>query len=131
MYITFIILSLYIITSNSNHHIPLLHCYRNLQKAEAKLEKLGSALSEVDRKVAGLRDKFEKTTTEATRLKIDLDKATETITAAENLVGKLDGEFTRWSAQVFILFSSYSTRVCTSFVTNHKEVLLILNVLNE
>ena len=34
--------------------------YRNLQKAESKLEKLGSALSEVDRKVAGLRDKFEK-----------------------------------------------------------------------
>ena len=36
-----------------------LYC-RNLQKAESKLEKLGSALSEVDRKVAGLRDKFEK-----------------------------------------------------------------------
>ena len=33
---------------------------RNLQKAEHKLEKLVSALSEVDRKVAGLRDKFEK-----------------------------------------------------------------------
>lgn len=40
------------------------------------------------------------TTTDATKLKIDLDKATETITAAENLVGKLDGEFTRWSKQV-------------------------------
>lgn len=35
-------------------------CFRNLQKAESKLEKLGQALSEVDRKVASLRDKFEK-----------------------------------------------------------------------
>ena len=42
----------------SHHHFGL-YC-RNLQKAESKLEKLGSALSEVDRKVAGLRDKFEK-----------------------------------------------------------------------
>jgi len=33
---------------------------RNLQKAESKMEKLGALLSEVDRKVAGLRDKFEK-----------------------------------------------------------------------
>jgi dynein heavy chain 2 len=64
------------------------------------MEKLSKALDEVDRKVAGLRDRFEKFTTEAAKLKIELDKAEETIQAAESLVGKLDGEYQRWSGQV-------------------------------
>ena len=64
------------------------------------MEKLGKGLAEVDRKVEGLKRKFEKTTTEAAKLKVELEKAQETIAAAENLVGKLDGEYARWSAQV-------------------------------
>ena len=44
--------------------------------------------------------RFEQRTQEATQLKIELDKAQETITAAETLVGKLEGEFKRWSGQV-------------------------------
>lgn len=50
---------------------------------------------------------FEKFTTEAAKLKIELDKANETITAAENLVGKLDGEYIRWSEQVTLTFSPW------------------------
>ena len=46
------------------------------------------------------RLRFEQRTQEATQLKIELDKAQETITAAETLVGKLEGEFKRWSGQV-------------------------------
>ncbi len=73
------------------------------------MEKLGKALGEVDRKVANLKQTFEKTTTEAAKLKVDLEKAQETITAAENLVGKLEGEYQRWSSQVsFKLFEEYS-----------------------
>ena len=64
------------------------------------MNKLGKALDEVDRKVAKLRDRFQKFTTEAAKLKVELDKAQETIDAAENLVGKLDGEFQRWTGQV-------------------------------
>ena len=64
------------------------------------MDKLGKCLEQVDRKVEGLRKTFEKTTTEAAKLRVELDKATETIDAAENLVGKLDGEYSRWSAQV-------------------------------
>ena len=64
------------------------------------MEKLSKALSEVDRKVEGLKGKFEKTTMEAAKLKVELEKAQETIDAAENLVGKLDGEYRRWSGQV-------------------------------
>ena len=64
------------------------------------MAKLSKGLNEVDRKVASLKQKFEKTTTEAARLKVDLEKAQETIAAAENLVGKLEGEYERWSSQV-------------------------------
>lgn len=44
--------------------------------------------------------RFELRTQEATQLKMDLDKAKETIDAAEALVNKLDGEFNRWTGQV-------------------------------
>ena len=64
------------------------------------MEKLSKALSDVDRKVEGLKGKFEKTTMEAAKLKVELEKAQETIDAAENLVGKLEGEYKRWSGQV-------------------------------
>ena len=46
---------------------------------------------------------------------MDVEKAQETITAAETLVGKLQGEFKRWSAQV-------NTKIFVSF---HIRTLLI------
>ena len=64
------------------------------------MAKLQKGLTEVDQKVASLKTKFQKTTTEAAKLKIELEKAEETITAAENLVGKLEGEYERWNGQV-------------------------------
>ena len=55
--------------------------------------------------------RFEQRTQEATQLKIELDKAQETITAAETLVGKLDGEFKRWSGQVnFLFYNSFNVK---------------------
>ena len=64
------------------------------------MEKLAKGLDEVDRKVESLRKKFEHTTTEAAKLRVKLDEATETIEAASNLVGKLEGEYQRWNSQV-------------------------------
>ena len=49
--------------------------------------------------------RFEQRTTEAAKLKLDVDKANETIGAAENLIGKLEGEYKRWSAQVLQILS--------------------------
>ena len=69
------------------------------------MAKLSKGLSEVDRKVENLRKTFEKTTTEAAKMKVELDKANETIVAADNLVGKLEGEYQRWSGQVGLLLS--------------------------
>ena len=56
------------------------------------------------KQVESLKGNFEKTTMEAAKLKIELEKATETITAAENLVLKLEGEYKRWTAQVCNIF---------------------------
>ena len=74
------------------------------------MAKLSRALSEVDNKVADLRNRFETLTKEAAVLKIKLDKEKETIEAAELLVSKLDGEYQRWNIQVRI-FSDVIMRV--------------------
>ena len=44
--------------------------------------------------------RFEMRTREAAQLKFDLDRAQDTIKSAESLVGKLEGEYIRWSSQV-------------------------------
>uniref|UniRef100_A0A7M5UV62 Cytoplasmic dynein 2 heavy chain 1 n=1 Tax=Clytia hemisphaerica TaxID=252671 RepID=A0A7M5UV62_9CNID len=79
---------------------------KGIDKSQSKLDKLGKALATVDKKVADMKDKFEKRTQEAAKLKVDVEKAQETITAAETLVGKLQGEFKRWSAQVIRNFQT-------------------------
>ncbi len=76
---------------------------QNLDKSEKKLEKLGKALAALDQNVQGMRNRFELLTTEAAKLKIELEKEEETIVAAENLVGKLEGEHKRWSDQIISL----------------------------
>ena len=78
---------------------------RNLQKAIARMEKLEKGLEDVDRRVEEYKNKFQKLNEEATKLKIKLEKEQETIASAENLIGKLDGEYERWSAQVKSIFN--------------------------
>ncbi|CAF3644553.1 unnamed protein product [Adineta steineri] len=73
---------------------------KSLESSTRKMDELSFELKQVDSKVEKYRTTFEKTTNEAQRLKVDLEKATETIDAAQNLVGKLEGEFYRWSSQV-------------------------------
>ncbi len=72
----------------------------SLDRSEGRLVKLGKVLEALDRKVQEMRDKFEKLTTEAAKLKIEVEREEEIITAAENLIGKLEGEHKRWSGQV-------------------------------
>ena len=54
----------------------------------------------MDNKVATLRDDFAKRTTEMVSLQAELDRATEILTAAESLIGKLGSERDRWASQV-------------------------------
>lgn len=72
----------------------------NLDQSEERLGTLMDILDKLDAKVKEMRRRFELLTTEAAKLKIEVERETEIIAAAENLVGKLEGEYKRWSGQV-------------------------------
>ncbi|CAG0883700.1 unnamed protein product [Cyprideis torosa] len=72
----------------------------NLKSAEEQMAELTTGLDDVDKKVTVLREKFEQSTKEATIMEIKLQEATNKISVASDLVGKLEGEFTRWTEQV-------------------------------
>lgn len=57
-------------------------------------------MDEVDKEVAVLREKLNRSTKEAVEVEFHLNKAKETMSAAESLVTKLEGEYKRWSQQV-------------------------------
>ncbi len=73
---------------------------KSLQKVTSKMNSVGSELTKVDDRVAMLRKTFEETTTEAAKLKIELEKAEEIMNSAQNLIGKLENEHHRWNNQV-------------------------------
>ena len=73
---------------------------QSLERSEAKLAKLVKILESLDHKVQQMRNRFEQLTTDAAKLRIEVEKEEEIIAAAENLVGKLEGEHKRWSDQV-------------------------------
>ncbi|XP_073674385.1 cytoplasmic dynein 2 heavy chain 1-like [Garra rufa] len=72
----------------------------NLRKTENRKNRLEKELNSVGEKVLELKEKFQCRTTEAAKLESEVSRAQETISAAENLLQKLDGEHTRWTAQV-------------------------------
>ena len=74
--------------------------YRNLERAEAQIGELSVGLEDVDKQVSVLREKLNRSTKEAAEVEFHLNKAKETISAAESLVTKLEGEYQRWSQQV-------------------------------
>lgn len=73
---------------------------KSLALSEERLVKLIDVLNKLDLKVKEMRARFEQLTTEAAKLKIEVEKEAEIIAAAENLVNKLEGEHKRWSGQV-------------------------------
>uniref|UniRef100_A0A4W3JMF3 Cytoplasmic dynein 2 heavy chain 1 n=1 Tax=Callorhinchus milii TaxID=7868 RepID=A0A4W3JMF3_CALMI len=72
----------------------------NLKRTEERKQNLESKLNSVGQKVAELKEKFQTRTTEAAKLEAEVNKAQETIEAAEKLISQLDGEHRRWNAQV-------------------------------
>ncbi len=87
------------------------------------MQKLQRALERVDNKVAQLRDDFAKRTAEMVTLQVELDQATEILTAAESLIGKLGSERDRWAKQVnevsfSILISSNNKKLTKSHITS-------------
>jgi dynein heavy chain 2 len=76
---------------------------QNLERSEARMAKLQHELDKVDKKVAKLRSTFEQRTTEATKLKVELEKVQATLAEAETLVSKLEKEHERWNNQMLEL----------------------------
>ncbi|KAG1684369.1 Cytoplasmic dynein 2 heavy chain 1 [Nymphon striatum] len=72
----------------------------NLSRAESRMGKLSSALTDVDQTVSELRNRLNKFTKEAAEIEINLNKANSTINAAETLVTELDDEYQRWTQQL-------------------------------
>nr|CAD7413402.1 unnamed protein product [Timema cristinae] len=72
----------------------------NLMMAKNQIGQLSSGLSDVDRTVAKLKDQLNTYTREAAEIEIHLNRAQETINAAEGLVEKLNDEYNRWKTQV-------------------------------
>ncbi|KAM9852784.1 cytoplasmic dynein 2 heavy chain 1 isoform 4-T4 [Aulostomus maculatus] len=72
----------------------------NLRKTESRKNKLEDQLNSVGAKVNELKEKFQCHTAEAAKLEADVTKAQDTITAAQQLISQLDGEHTRWNAQM-------------------------------
>ncbi|KAF7666054.1 hypothetical protein LDENG_00118150 [Lucifuga dentata] len=72
----------------------------NLRKTENRKNKLEEQLNSVGAKVNELKEKFQCYTAEAAKLEAEVTKAQDTITAAQRLISQLDGEHTRWNAQM-------------------------------
>ncbi|XP_071990308.1 cytoplasmic dynein 2 heavy chain 1 isoform X1 [Engystomops pustulosus] len=72
----------------------------NFRRIEERKHKLEEQLNTVGQRVTELKEKFQMRTTEAAKLEAELSKAQEIIQSAELLISQLDGEHTRWNAQV-------------------------------
>ncbi|KAM9317805.1 cytoplasmic dynein 2 heavy chain 1 [Pholidichthys leucotaenia] len=72
----------------------------NLRKTENRKNKLEDQLNTVGTKVNELKEKFQCHTAEAAKLESEVTKAQDTIAAAQQLISQLDGEHTRWNAQM-------------------------------
>ncbi|PSN45379.1 Cytoplasmic dynein 2 heavy chain 1 [Blattella germanica] len=80
--------------------------HQNLKLAEEQIGKLSVGLTDVDKTVTELKNQLNTYTKEAAELEIHLNKAQETINAAEGLVGKLNDEYERWKSQLMELSQS-------------------------
>ncbi|XP_017286523.1 cytoplasmic dynein 2 heavy chain 1 isoform X3 [Kryptolebias marmoratus] len=81
----------------------------NLRKTESRKNKLEDQLNSVGAKVNKLKEKFQSHTAEAAKLEAEVTKAQDTITAAQQLISQLDGEHTRWNAQMSEIKSELDT----------------------
>ncbi|XP_034460809.1 cytoplasmic dynein 2 heavy chain 1 isoform X1 [Hippoglossus hippoglossus] len=74
--------------------------HENLRKTESRKNKLEHQLNSVGAKVSELKEKFQCHTAEAAKLEAEVNKAQDTIAAAQQLISQLDGEHTRWNTQM-------------------------------
>lgn len=89
--------------------------------AETQLSELSTGLLKVDATVATLKNDLLIYTKEAAELEIELNKVQNTLTTAENLVGKLKDEYGRWKQQASVTL--YCIYIC-KYVEETETLLL-------
>lgn len=62
--------------------------------------RLSTGLDDVDKEVAFLREQLAMSTRQASEIEIGLNKARQALSASENLISELAGEYDRWRLQV-------------------------------
>jgi len=72
----------------------------SLKEVQARLVECREQLGGIDQRVAQLREEFETRTREAEVLRVDLERANNTLGKANNLMSKMSGEKQRWEQQV-------------------------------
>jgi len=95
---------------------------KSQEAARDRIKKCEEAVLKLDEQVGALKDEFQKRTSEATELRLSLEKATSTLQAAQSLLGKLGGEKSRWDEQtreLTLLLSNLATHalLAGAFVT--------------
>ena len=81
----------------------LTHLRHSLETSKARVVQCEEDLSSLDQEVSRLKEDFSVRTRETETLKISLKSATDQLSAAESLLGKLGGEKGRWEEQVTAL----------------------------
>ena len=87
-----------------------------LESSMDRLGKCGAALRHLDVKVQELKNDFAKRTAEAESLKASLRKAEEVLCSAQEMLGKLAGERTRWDAMMAELNASVNAMAGSSLL---------------
>lgn len=98
--------------------------HRKLILAEEQIGELSMGLDDVDKRVVDLKEQLNTNTKEAVEIEISLNKAKETLAAAEGLVMKLDEEYLRWKEQVNIVDNSLSSPLIPNVIITLKWYLL-------
>ena len=87
-----------------------------LESSKDRLGKCEAALRHLDVKVQELKNDFAKRTAEAESLKASLRKAEEVLGSAQEMLGKLAGERTRWDAMMAELNASVNAMAGSSLL---------------
>lgn len=100
----------------------LARASESLEISSHRLQECEEELATLDERVAELKAEFGKRTGQAERLKASLEDAETTLNAAQNLLGKLTGEKSRWDISVQEIKNSLQvlpqqTMVVAAFVT--------------
>ncbi|XP_050526495.1 cytoplasmic dynein 2 heavy chain 1 isoform X2 [Daktulosphaira vitifoliae] len=89
-----------------------------LQNAEEQIRLLSGGVDSVEKNVLELREQLNINTKQATEIELNIHKEKLIIDSAQNLVKKLDGEFSRWGQQITELTSTLDSLLLNNLLAS-------------